>query len=82
MVKEYVDRSEIYYVQTPQIFRYKDLMNAMKKAYEKNFVGTDESMLIKELGIEINIVEGSMLNFKVTTMTDIEMFEKLTTHDR
>lgn len=80
IVKEYVDRSEIYYVQTPQIFRYKDLKKAMKKAYEKNFIGTDESMLIKELGIDINIVEGSMLNFKITTMTDIEMFEKLTIH--
>jgi 2-C-methyl-D-erythritol 4-phosphate cytidylyltransferase len=82
VVKEYVDRSEIYYVQTPQIFRYKDLKKAMKKAYEKNFIGTDESMLIKELGIDINIVEGSMLNFKVTTMTDIEMFEKLTIHNQ
>ena len=80
IVKEYIDRSEMYYVQTPQIFKYGDLMKAMKKAYEKNFIGTDESMLIKELGIDINIVEGSMLNFKVTTMTDIEMFEKLTTH--
>ncbi len=82
IVKEYIDRSEIYYAQTPQIFRYKDLKKAMKKAYEKNFIGTDESMLIKELGIDINIVEGSMLNFKVTTMTDIEMFEKLTIHNQ
>jgi len=81
IVKEYVDRSEIYYVQTPQVFKYKDLKKAMKKAYEKNFIGTDESMLIKELGIDINIVQGSMLNFKVTTMTDIEMFEKLTIHN-
>jgi 2-C-methyl-D-erythritol 4-phosphate cytidylyltransferase len=82
VVKEYVDRTEMYYVQTPQIFKYGDLMRAMKKAYEKNFIGTDESMLIKELGIDINIVEGSMLNFKVTTVTDIEMFEKLTTHEK
>jgi len=80
-VKEYVDRSEMYYVQTPQIFKYKDLKKAMKKAYEKNIIGTDESMLIKELGIDINIVEGSPLNFKVTTATDIEMFEKLTRHN-
>jgi len=79
-VKEYVDRTEMYYVQTPQIFKYKDLMKAMEKAYENNFIGTDESMLIKELGIDINIVEGSMLNFKVTTTTDIEMFEKLTSN--
>jgi 2-C-methyl-D-erythritol 4-phosphate cytidylyltransferase len=76
-VKEYLDRKEIYYVQTPQIFKYKMLKKAMKKAYEKNFIGTDESMLVKELGIEINIVEGSMFNFKVTTMTDVEMFDKL-----
>jgi 2-C-methyl-D-erythritol 4-phosphate cytidylyltransferase len=80
-VREYVDRSEMYYVQTPQIFKYGDLMKAMQKAYEKNFIGTDESMLIKELGIDINIVEGSMLNFKVTTATDIEIFQKLTTRD-
>jgi 2-C-methyl-D-erythritol 4-phosphate cytidylyltransferase len=75
--KEYVDRKDVYYVQTPQIFQYKILKKAMKKAYEKNFIGTDESMLVKELGLEINIVEGSMFNFKVTTMTDVEMFEKL-----
>ena len=72
----------MYYVQTPQIFRYKDLKKAMKNAYEKKFIGTDESMLIKELGIDINMVEGSMLNFKVTTMTDIEIFEKLTFHNQ
>lgn len=82
VVKEYINRSEMYYVQTPQVFKYGDLMKAMKKAYEKKFIGTDESMLIKELGIDINIVEGSMLNFKVTTSTDIEMFEKLTVHNQ
>jgi 2-C-methyl-D-erythritol 4-phosphate cytidylyltransferase len=82
IVKEYVDRTEMYYVQTPQIFKYGDLMRAMKKAYEKNFIGTDESRLIKEIGIDINIVEGSILNFKVTTATDIEMFEKLTSHNK
>jgi 2-C-methyl-D-erythritol 4-phosphate cytidylyltransferase len=76
-VEEYIDRKNIYYVQTPQIFPFKILKKAMKKAYEKNFIGTDESMLVKELGEEINIVEGSMFNFKVTTLTDVEMFESL-----
>ena len=80
-VKEYVNRSEMYYVQTPQIFKYRDLMKAMKNAYEKNFIGTDESMLIKQIGIDINIAEGLMLNFKVTTSTDIEMFAKLTANN-
>ncbi len=75
LVEEYIDREKIFYVQTPQIFRYIKLLKAMKKAYEENFIGTDESMLIKRAGGKINIVEGSVLNFKVTTKTDIELFK-------
>ena len=74
-VEEYIDREKIFYAQTPQIFRYTQLLKAMKKAYEENFLGTDESMLIKRAGGKINIVEGSVLNFKVTTKTDIELFK-------
>lgn len=76
-VTEYVNREKIFYVQTPQIFKYSHLLKAMKKAYEDNFLGTDESMLVKRTGKKINIVEGSILNFKVTTKTDIELFKHL-----
>ncbi|NWF48937.1 MAG: 2-C-methyl-D-erythritol 4-phosphate cytidylyltransferase [Ignavibacteriaceae bacterium] len=76
-VEEYVNRNKVYYVQTPQIFRYSDLLSAMKKAYDDKFIGTDESMLVKRLGIRINIVEGSAFNFKVTTHEDLELFRKL-----
>lgn len=76
-VDEYLNRDEVYYVQTPQIFRYRELLRAMKKAFKENFIGTDESILVKRLGRKINIVEGSVLNFKITTKDDIEMFEKL-----
>jgi 2-C-methyl-D-erythritol 4-phosphate cytidylyltransferase len=71
VVNSYLNRDEIYYVQTPQIFKYQDLMRAMKKAYAEGFLATDESMLIKNLGIEVNIVEGSLSNFKVTSVDDI-----------
>lgn len=76
-VKEYLNRDEVYYVQTPQIFKYKDLLRAMNKAYKENFTGTDESMLVKRAGKKVNIVEGSVFNFKVTTREDIELFKKL-----
>lgn len=76
-VDEYLNRDEVYYVQTPQIFRYRELLRAMNKAFKENFIGTDESMLVKKLGRKINIVEGSVFNFKITTREDIEMFEKL-----
>jgi 2-C-methyl-D-erythritol 4-phosphate cytidylyltransferase len=77
-VEEYLNRDEVYYVQTPQIFKYKDLLKAMNKAFKENFIGTDESMLVQKIGKKINLVEGSVFNFKITTREDIELFARLT----
>lgn len=76
-VEEYIRRDDVCYVQTPQIFRYGDLMKAMNRAYKENFYGTDESMLIKRTGRKVNITGGSALNFKVTTKEDFRLFESL-----
>jgi 2-C-methyl-D-erythritol 4-phosphate cytidylyltransferase len=76
-IKEYLNREEVFYAQTPQVFRYKELKKAMDAAYSRNFYGTDESMLVKKIGIKVNIVEGSVFNFKVTGKEDIEMLRKL-----
>lgn len=77
IVDEYLNRDEVYYVQTPQIFKYKELQSALSKARREKFVGTDESMLIKRIGKKVNIVEGSVINFKITTKADVELFRKL-----
>jgi 2-C-methyl-D-erythritol 4-phosphate cytidylyltransferase len=77
VIIEYLDRNEVFYVQTPQIFRYNDLKKAMDEAYKENFYGTDESMLVSRIGIKVNIVEGSMFNFKVTGNEDIEMVNSI-----
>jgi 2-C-methyl-D-erythritol 4-phosphate cytidylyltransferase len=76
-VKLYLKRDDVFYVQTPQIFRFADLMEAMQSAKKKKFIGTDESMLVKRLGKKVHIVEGSSLNFKVTTNSDLELFKLL-----
>ncbi len=76
-VENYIDRSEFYYAQTPQVFRYDIFRQAMQKAETENFVGTDESMLVKNAGYEIKIVEGSSLNFKITTNDDAKIFAKI-----
>jgi 2-C-methyl-D-erythritol 4-phosphate cytidylyltransferase len=69
----YIDRNRVFYVQTPQVFKYKELKLAMKSAYKEKFIATDESMLISRKGKKINLVEGSILNFKVTTKEDIQL---------
>lgn len=76
-VDEYLNRSEIYYAQTPQIFKYKNLIEAFEKANRDNYCGTDESMLVKRAGFEVKIVEGSSMNFKITTKEDLEIFNAI-----
>jgi 2-C-methyl-D-erythritol 4-phosphate cytidylyltransferase len=74
---EYIDRSKVQIVQTPQIFRYGELLSAFEQAYKDNYYGTDESSLMRRAGYPVHISEGSVYNFKVTTKEDIEIFEKL-----
>ena len=74
-VISYIDRHEFYYAQTPQVFRYNILFEAMKKAEAENFIGTDESILVHRAGHQVKIVEGSSLNFKITSQDDIKIFE-------
>jgi len=77
IIQSYIERNDILYVQTPQIFRYGVLLEAMKKANKDKFYATDESMLVKRTGRKVNITEGSTLNFKVTTKEDFQLFKSL-----
>jgi len=77
IVDDYIDRGEIWYVQTPQIFSYKIFIEALNKAENENFLGTDESMLVKRAGYNIKIVQGSSLNFKITTQDDLKLFDNI-----
>jgi len=74
-VNGYLDRNSTFHVQTPQISRFKILFDAMESAYNENFMGTDESILLYKTSNKIKIVEGSSLNFKVTTQSDLDLFK-------
>ncbi len=76
-VHSYIDRQDVYYVQTPQIFQYKILLDAMNQAEKENFIGTDESMLAHRVGYKVNIVSGTSFNFKITNEDDLLIFEKI-----
>jgi len=73
-VEDYIDRNEVFYVQTPQIFKYKMLYESMILARKDDFVGSDESILVHKASNKIKIVEGSTINFKVTTESDLDLF--------
>lgn len=76
-VDSYLDRNQIYYVQTPQVFRYNIFIDSIKKAEKNGFLGTDESMIVYNAGFKVKIVEGSSFNFKITSDDDLKLFGQI-----
>ncbi len=72
-----VDRGRLWIVQTPQAFEYKVILTAHEKAKEGRFGGTDDASLVEQLGISVRVIEGSRLNFKITTPEDLTLGEAL-----
>ena len=80
-VKETLDRSVLWNVQTPQVFDYKILKHAFEKAFADGFYGTDESMLVERIGGKVKIVEGDYINIKITTPDDLIWAERYANMD-
>ena len=72
-----LDRGKLWLVQTPQVFEYKLILEAHRKAREENFFGTDDSALVERLGYEVTVLEGNYRNMKITTAEDLLVAEKL-----
>jgi len=69
-----VDRYRLWMVQTPQVFRYEDIMKAHRIAVTEAWEdATDDAFLVEKLGIPVMVVEGSERNIKVTTPHDLEL---------
>ena len=68
-----IDRQKLHLAQTPQMFRYGILKEAVEKAVERNLHITDESEAVERLGYSIRIVDGSSSNIKITTQKDIDL---------
>ena len=76
-IKETVDRSEIFEIQTPQVFAKKMLLQAYDTDADILSSATDDCSLVEKLGEQIKITEGSYRNIKVTTPEDIPVAESL-----
>lgn len=73
-----INRNHLYKLQTPQAFKFAIIYQAHLKAKESNnFTFLDDTSIAMSCGAKIKIVEGSELNFKITTKDDLKIFEKL-----
>lgn len=67
---EYIDRTGLYALQTPQGFRYGTLLKAHQKAEDQNY--TDDTGLVSALGLPVKLVTGHKSNIKITTQDDMD----------
>ncbi|MFJ3057589.1 2-C-methyl-D-erythritol 4-phosphate cytidylyltransferase [Herbaspirillum sp. NPDC087042] len=74
---ETVPRAGLWAAQTPQMFRYALLLQALQQAQEQGRLGaiTDDASAIEMLGLRPRLVEGSPRNLKVTLAQDAALAE-------
>lgn len=70
-----VDRSRVWAVQTPQVFRALALVRAYRQAAGACFEGTDDASLVERSGGTVLLCEGSRDNIKITVPEDVAIAE-------
>lgn len=70
-------RSQLWRAQTPQIFRWRALMDAYAQPEEILLEATDDASLVEGRGGRVAMVEGSPENFKITDRLDLRHAEQI-----
>ena len=77
VVSETLERSELWAVQTPQVFRRAALERALDVSDEILAQATDDAWLIERAGGRVGVVKASSENLKITTPLDLALAEML-----
>ena len=72
-----LDRSVLWRIQTPQVFRADVLRRALDVSDEELAAATDDAALVEAAGGAVRIVEASADNIKVTRPVDLRLAELL-----
>ncbi len=74
---ETIDRSDLWEMQTPQVFNTALYQAAMIRAEENKLTATDDATLIEGLGYRVHLIECGIGNIKITTVEDIPFAEAI-----
>jgi 2-C-methyl-D-erythritol 4-phosphate cytidylyltransferase len=77
VVTRTLDRSRLWAVQTPQVFRRAALESALARPEEVLAAATDDASLVEAAGGRVKVVEAPRENLKVTTPVDLRVAELL-----
>lgn len=74
IIAKTVDRSAMWFVQTPQGFIFNKILAAHRKAEKEMQAGlTDDAAVAEFAGMKVNIIAGEPQNKKLTTSLDVEI---------
>ena len=68
-----IDRSTLWQAQTPQMYRFDVLLNALTSACDDKINITDEASAIEHMGMQSLLVESSKRNLKITNPEDLAL---------
>jgi 2-C-methyl-D-erythritol 4-phosphate cytidylyltransferase len=72
-----VDRSGLWAMQTPQVFRFDWLRDAYKRIVDSGLSVTDEVSALQEAGHTVRLLQNTDWNIKITFPRDLELAEKM-----
>lgn len=75
VVRESVDRNQVYAMQTPQVFERKLLEQAYAAVSKNGQLVTDEVSAVELLGRKVFLVPNDEVNFKITYPRDLDLAE-------
>lgn len=71
------NRETLVAIQTPQVFKFREILECHKKVKIDKVVVTDDTMAVERYGNKVYIYNGEYTNIKVTTPEDLILGEKL-----
>ena len=77
LIKSTPVRRYLWRAQTPQIFRWRVLMDAYGQSDEALLGATDDASLVEARGGRLAVVQGSPENFKITDRVDLRHAEQI-----
>lgn len=72
-ITETIDRNAVWLAQTPQMFRLRQLRDALRSAIDEGAPITDEASAIERCGLQPLVVEGASTNIKITRPEDLAL---------
>jgi 2-C-methyl-D-erythritol 4-phosphate cytidylyltransferase len=77
LVTETLDRTELFLIQTPQVFEASILKAALLKAHREKVDLPDDCAAVERLGMTVALTQGSEENLKITSPSDLLLCEAI-----